>query len=179
MAVLRNHLAVRWDLDLAFRAAGLDTPFPRGITFADVDGETEINGQYLVMEGKRADEELSLGQAYTMDARVRDGRTCVVVYGEPPTGIVAMRVWGAKRHPVVLDAFWSFVREWVQWAETNRRPNQSVNAFMQRWRAAIAQTVDGCGQGSPDKTEACAESPGHSGPHKAATWVWPQGGAAS
>lgn len=177
MAILRNHIAARWDLDLAFKAAGLGTPFPRGITFGDVDAETEINGQYLVMEGKRAGEEPSAGQTYTMDARVRDGRTCIVVYGDPPTGIVAMRVWGGDKRPITLQQFWAFIHAWAEWAETSQRPGSRINGFMGRWRAPlpVLPLVEAQCEALDEEGGRCVKPGGHEGPtHESHGYVWPR-----
>lgn len=81
MARLGNLFAVRWDWDTWLEPFGAWAP--RGITTADVDSETEQNGHYLVLEGKREKEEIKGGQKRAMDARVKSGRECIIVYGNP------------------------------------------------------------------------------------------------
>lgn len=127
MAELRNPSAERWDWDRAFREAGLDTPFPRRISFADVDSETEIRGNYLVIEGKRlslsgAPTPLAGGQLYTMRRRVADGRTCLVHWGIPPDDIHFMQHFDFEQpHPATLHDFHAFVKAWAMWADTHPR----------------------------------------------------------
>lgn len=140
MGELRNPQADRWDLDRAFREAGISSPFPRGITFADVDSETEINGHFLVIEGKREHEKLSPGQSYTMAARARDGRTCLVIYGTPPVDVTAMQLWGEPRQAATLADVHDFVLEWAQWADAEPRPMPRPNRFL-RLRRGLGLTA--------------------------------------
>lgn len=84
MGELRNLVAERWDFDRGFREQGLGPCFTRRITFGDLDAETEVNDRFLCIEGKREDEPLSKGQYYTNAARVRNGRTVLIVHGDPP-----------------------------------------------------------------------------------------------
>ena len=125
MAELRNPTADRWDFDRGYRELRLGPCFPRGISHADVDSETEINGRWLVIEGKRAHERLQGGQLYTNRARVREGRTVLIVYGDPPYDVVAMQHfrWGADDgiEPASLADVHRFCSEWARWAESDRR----------------------------------------------------------
>lgn len=88
MSELRDASATRWDLDRMFRRDGLVGPFTDGVTFADVDFEIERNDRFLVLEGKRDGQFLSVGQRRAMEARLRTGRTCVVFWGNPDEGMV-------------------------------------------------------------------------------------------
>lgn len=171
MATLRNHFAARWDLDQAFEFSGLGNPFPRGITFGDIDAETEIGGRFLIIEGKREHEELSAGQAHTMDARAADGRTCLVIYGDPPGGVRAMRVWGHERVAASIADVHLFVHAWAQWAE--RQPRPAPRAPMSIVPRPIAQAVSRCGVRSPGGTERCGKPVGHNLAHISPTEVWP------
>jgi hypothetical protein len=119
MSVLRNPLAVRWDPDLMWEKAGLRTPFvrpngaPTKITFGDMDLLTERNGHFLFIEGKRQDEEPSLGQEILLKALVRDGHTVLVIYGDPPTDIRELRWWGqSERQPSSVEDFHAQVSAW-------------------------------------------------------------------
>lgn len=88
MGELRDKTATRWDLDHMFRRDGIVGPFTDGVTFADVDFEIERNDRFLVLEGKRDGQFLSIGQRRAMAARLRTGRTCVVFWGDPDAGVV-------------------------------------------------------------------------------------------
>jgi hypothetical protein len=174
MSELRNHIAARWDPDLAFRHAGLETPFARGITFGDVDLETEANGHFLTIEGKRTDEELSAGQVYTMDARVRDGRTVLVIYGDPPISIRFMRVWGGERSPADIAAFWNFVHRWFVWAERTPRSVSQENAFMRSEKAPRPVRPQRPRCPAVLSGQQCLKPAGHDWGHESKTDVWPQ-----
>lgn len=102
MSAIRNHDAIRWDLDRAFEEAGLGTPFvrangtPTRISFGDLDLVTERHGHFLFMEGKRDGDEPSLGQAILYDALLHDGHTVLIFYGVPPTDVRELRWWPNK-----------------------------------------------------------------------------------
>jgi hypothetical protein len=130
MSVLRNKAAIRWDFDEAFELSGLASPFPRGISFADVDSETEIHGRFLDIEGKRDGETLSAGQRYTMDAKVRDGRTCVVVRGIPPHDIHSIQIWPGPVWSANLSDFHRLVAKWAQWADQQSQPAAKEDPFV-------------------------------------------------
>jgi hypothetical protein len=121
MSELRNPLAPRWDWDRFLKPYG--ACFPRGISFGDLDGEIEIHRHFLVTEGKRMGESLSNGQRYAMDARVKDGRTVLIIYGNPPGEIMAMQHWahGPIRSASWCDV-WNFCKAWAQWADTEPPP---------------------------------------------------------
>lgn len=125
MGELRNPTADRWDFDRGYREKGLGACFPRGITHADVDSETEINGRWLVIEGKREHERLSGGQLYANRVRVRQGRTVLIVYGNPPYDVIAMqnfrRMPNEGIEPATLADVHRFCREWAQWAKEERK----------------------------------------------------------
>jgi hypothetical protein len=139
MAELRNATADRWDLDKGFREERLGPCFTRGISFGDLDAETECNDWFLCIEGKRENELLSAGQYYTNAARVRDGRTVLIIQGEPPYGVryylqftATMRgkagfrryceTANAERQAATLSDVHRFCREWQEWAEATPRP---------------------------------------------------------
>lgn len=137
MGVLRDRAAVRWDLDEAFQEAGLTNPFPRGITFADVDFEIEINGHFLVIEGKRDGQVLSRGQAYTMTARWRDGRTCLVIWGDPPHEVTAWQLFNeTSRVPDDLAGVHAVIAAWAKWADAAERPEPRISQFLPAWTRA-------------------------------------------
>lgn len=135
MSELRNPTATRWDFDKFFRKAGYEPCFSRGVTFADVDAEIEINGHFLVIEGKRTAQNLEIGQARAMTARVRDGRVCLVVFGQPETGEVThLQRWGnaqvqAIPIPATLEDLWKFCRAWDRWARMEVQPKSRLSNF--------------------------------------------------
>lgn len=128
MAELRNNDGTRWDWDKGTRHLG--PCFPRRISWGDLDGEVEINGHFLVLEGKRSHQSVVGGQKYAMDARFNDGRTIYVVYGDPPTDIRAIQFWpDTRRFPASWETFWQACREWALWAEQTDRPEARRSAF--------------------------------------------------
>ena len=134
MAELRNPTADRWDFDKGFRECGLAHCFPRNISFADVDSETEINGHFLCIEGKRDGEVLHGGQLYAMRARVRDGRTCLIVYGDPPYDVRKLQLF--EHDPLRgiraanLHAFHAVCRAWATWADQQPRRHRQEPSFI-------------------------------------------------
>lgn len=134
MAELRNPVADRWDFDKGFRETQLGACFPRHITFADVDTETEINGRFLVIEGKRPTETLSGGQLYANRMRVRDGRTVFVVYGQPPYEVEALQFFkfGALDGKVAasLADLHDWCQAWATWADGLELPSQRRSPFV-------------------------------------------------
>ena len=137
MAELRNPIADRWDLDKGIREQQLWAPFPRGITFADLDNETEIHGQYLDIEGKREGQELSGGQWRSSCQRVRDGRTVLLIYGDPPYDIRQMFHFAGGVDPVrlgicvpaTLGDVLMFCTLWALWADKQPWPEPKLSAF--------------------------------------------------
>lgn len=147
MSELRNKAATVWDFDLGHRMNGLSNPFPRGITHADVDSETEISGQFFVIEAKRVingrPEKLSTGQILTNRERVRQGRTVLVVWGDPETlRVDYMQLFS---HGEIMPATWRdfhrFESDWAAWAERQWRPparDSFVPSYMIR---SMASTI--------------------------------------
>jgi hypothetical protein len=137
MGELRNPLADRWDLDKGIREQGLWQPFPRRITFADLDSETEIHGQYLDIEGKREGQEMPYGQWKTYCERVRDGRTVLLIYGDPPYDVRQMFHFKGGADPVqrgtcipatLQDVLW-FCTLWARWADKQPYPEPRPSMF--------------------------------------------------
>lgn len=128
MAELRNNDGTRWDWDLGTRERG--QCFPRGISWGDLDGEIEIHGHFLVVEGKRPQQSIVGGQKYAMDARVADGRVVYIVYGNPPVGIEAMQFYPKPlRVPATWETFWRACQEWATWAQAEPRPVARPSLF--------------------------------------------------
>lgn len=128
MGELRNNDGTRWDWDRG--TSPLGPCFPRRITWGDLDGEVEIGGHFLVVEGKRSHQSVTGGQKYAMDARVRDGRTVYVVYGNPPLEIEAMQFWPEPtRVSATWETFWRACREWADWAMLEPAPEPSPSMF--------------------------------------------------
>ena len=117
----------QWDWDKMLKPFG--AYFPRGISCADVDSETEIKGQFLVLEGKRTGESLQGGQLYTMNARLRDARTCFIVYGIPELDEVThIQHWGyGLRQRGNAEDLHRLIKQWADWADTqpSREPRKS------------------------------------------------------
>jgi hypothetical protein len=128
MSKLRNNDGTRWDWDEGTAPYG--PCFPRRISWGDLDGEVEINGHFLVLEGKRSHQSVTGGQKYAMDARIADGRVVYVVYGDPPLDIRAIQFWpDPRRFPATWETFWLACREWARWAEQTPRPEPHRAVF--------------------------------------------------
>ena len=137
MAELRNNDGTRWDWDRGIKHLG--PCFPRRISFGDLDGEIEINGHFLVVEGKRSGQTIDGGQRYAMDARLRDGRVIYVVYGQPPTDIQTMQFWpDIARVAATWETFHQACREWAEWAEAEARPDDRRALFFPTFAAQVA-----------------------------------------
>ena len=114
--------------------------FPRRITWGDLDGEVEINHHFLVVEGKRPQQSVTGGQKYAMDARLADGRTIYVVYGNPPTEIMAMQFWpDVQRIPATWETFWRACREWADWASQEPKPAPRPSLFFPSFAVGNAE----------------------------------------
>jgi len=138
MANLRRFDAPRWDWDKYLSECRLGPYFPRGITTGDLDCEVEISGRFLVLEGKREHEALSTGQRIAMDARVKDGRTVFIVYGEPPGDIRYMKQWpDGEKVPASWAMLHSAVRQWADWAEAAGRPTPRPCWFVAELERAV------------------------------------------
>lgn len=136
MAELRSNDGTRWDWDRGTRPLG--PCFPRRISWGDLDGEIEINGRFLVAEGKRSHQSISGGQKYSMDARWRDGRVIYVVYGDPPLEIREMQFWpSSERFPATWETFWQACREWALWAESHPRVLPRECSFRPSFATAV------------------------------------------
>lgn len=134
MAPLRNRRYELWDWDTRLQAEGRGACFPRRITCANVDSETEINGHWLVLEGKRPGEGMPEGEIRTLDARVLDGRTVLVVVGDPDGELVAIQNWRTKGElkPATWADLWDLLKQWADWAQTQPRPEPRESAFILR-----------------------------------------------
>lgn len=147
MSELGHPDAPRWDFDRYFREQHLGTPFSDGVTFADVDIEIERHGQWLVIEGKRTGDHLSTGQARAMEERVRQGRTCLIVWGDPEIGTVSeIGIYqeyfpGSDRVrlirlPATLEDVWQFCRSWWNYADAQPWPQTNRSPFHQHKASA-------------------------------------------
>jgi hypothetical protein len=137
---LRNGLASRWDFDRYVREQDLEHPFTDGATFADVDIEIERRRHFLVIEGKRTGEVISRGQMRAMRARYWDGRTVLIVWGDPDTGTVThmgtLATTFAGQHtpklytrPATLGDVMDYMAAWWDWASEADYPRAHVSAF--------------------------------------------------
>jgi hypothetical protein len=151
MARLRNQYAERWDPDAGIEDLKKEHPFYRkqtGISFADLDNETERGGHFLNIEYKRTGEELSTGQIYTNRARVYDGRTVLVVWGNPPYDVQYMARFHVNQPlipiPATFNDFLEFCRQWFLWANNNRKTekDRKVNSFKENPHQSVARVHD-------------------------------------
>jgi hypothetical protein len=131
VAKLRNPIATRWDWDKFLEPYG---PWaPRGISCADQDQETEINGHFLGMEGKRTGETLTVGQKRTSIARVLDNRTVFIVWGDPDEGTISRLEHFPNFKLVEEDNLWGvlhrWMKEWADWADKQEHPPQRLSNF--------------------------------------------------
>lgn len=130
MSELRNPTAPRWDPDRAYKDALWASPFAgTRISHGDTDFELERNGQWLVIEGKRLGEEMPTGQRLTNEERVRQGRTVLLIYGDPPTGIVAMQHYPGPIREATWAHVWHFERTWFEWANQQDKPAFVESSF--------------------------------------------------
>lgn len=119
----------RHDPDRMFREAELPSPFPRGISHADVDSLTEINGHLLVQEFKHEGEGLKLGQFYTLRAIRQMGHHSLVVwfdndgpvewhiFGPGTKGVRSGDYMDVRAEPVSLERYHDFEKRWAEWAD--------------------------------------------------------------
>lgn len=112
-----------WD---AFRRsiwdwAGLRPCFPRGIEPTDLDGFVEINGRFLVLEGKGPGVPLKEGQRKTFERLFRLNRTIegvftvIVIWGDAEACRVdRLQFWPSA--PIEADwaQFLAYVRAWAE-----------------------------------------------------------------
>lgn len=136
MSELRNTAAPRWDPDKAFRELRLGSPFRGRISFGDVDTETEIKRNFLVVEGKREFddgrlEQMSQGQVIAMGQRRLDGRTIVIIWGYPETNEIRWMQHYGQSGVATADwpRFWRFCRAWADWARLNPNPVERISGF--------------------------------------------------
>lgn len=133
MGEMRNKDIGRHDPDAMYRRAGLPSPFPRGISHADLDCLTEIKHHYLVSEYKERGERLKRGQFYTLRSFWDTGHHCLIVWfhaGE----VVGIHVWtDATASRAVFDGEYVDVpitpgttadlhrieSAWARWADTH------------------------------------------------------------
>lgn len=147
MAALRNPAATRWDPDRAMQEEGIGSPFPGRISFGDLDFEVEIGGWFLVCEGKRdfGDgnlEPLKSGQRIAMNARVRDGRTVLVWWGDPEANVVTtVQVWPHAIMPGSWRTVYWICKQWAQWAKLNRKDAPNACPFLAHIEPAIVRRL--------------------------------------
>lgn len=115
----------------------LNDSFPRGIQLTDIDGEVEVGGEFLSLEGKPAGfEELPRGQRLAFFRKVARGIRVVVIEGSPPRNVVGWHVLQNRRRTFSSD---QSVR---QWTYTHHVGDYNALAeFVRRW-AMLADSKD-------------------------------------
>lgn len=104
----------------------LNECFRNGVRVADVDGEVEIGGYFLRLEGKSPSAPIKRGPQRHWDALRNTGLwTIVVLRGHPqlcddrgtPGRIVSWSVWPSGASGTDWDSLKAFVKAWRLWAE--------------------------------------------------------------
>lgn len=120
----RNFQNSFWDwtpLNVCFvTARGQETK----IRISDVDGEVERNGHFLVIETKRPNEALGIGQQRQLSAKVRRGDTVLLLVGNPnePEAMWFCRPNSERRElikPCDMSDIVRYVKGWFLWADAN------------------------------------------------------------
>lgn len=95
----------------------LNPAFPGKIQPMDVDGIVEMDGNFLILEGKAPYAGMSTGQEIALEAMSKNPNMDVLmIYGDPQTSnIERLQVWGHHRNPVPADKkkVRRFARGWV------------------------------------------------------------------
>jgi hypothetical protein len=96
-----------------------------GIRIGDIDGEVERNGHFLQIETKQVGEIIPLGQIRRIRARVNQGDTIIILYGEPNVPQEMELYKPHQIHAVVIDCAGDIeivkriIRGWFLWADAN------------------------------------------------------------
>ena len=116
---------------------------PGNISFTDIDGLVEINGNLLVIEWKSCEGELKTGQRRAFEAMTQHCRTIVIlVLGKAGESMVAERAkicvcgrFEKDWREVTTRDLQNLVRAWANWAKKIRnRPVLGSGGFWDRLR---------------------------------------------
>jgi hypothetical protein len=101
------------------------------IKISDIDGSVERNGHFLIIETKRPNEEMKLGQKRYLRASVRRADTVILLVGNPNDPEF---MWLARPNsdpkriePCGINDVCRYVRGWFLWAD--------ANGFIDPWTA--------------------------------------------
>ena len=80
----------------------LNSAFPGKIQPLDVDGIVEMDGNFLILEGKSPYAGMSTGQEIALEAMSKnEDMEVLMVYGDPQTSnIQKVRLWGHHKNPI-------------------------------------------------------------------------------
>lgn len=92
-------------------------------TFCDIDGITERNGRFLVIEGKQALARVKFGQRLLFNSLLKlnrcprcrhesDRLTVIVIWGSPPDTVSRIALWPGRSYPGTNDDLRQLVGDW-------------------------------------------------------------------
>ena len=140
--------------------------FTDGCSVADIDGQVERRGQFLIIEAKGPGVQISSGLARTFNRYLEIGHhTPLILYGEPgryrqccllcgnpttfekePPAPTHMQIWPNEAIPCDLALVQEFVRDWFRWADdqpvpliggARRRPSLNGANWADLWQQRI------------------------------------------
>ena len=120
----------------------LNDCFGNGCRVADIDGQVERRGQFLVIEAKGPNVSLSSGLTRTFNRYLEIGHhTPLILWGEPgryrqcclycgnpttfdkePPAPTQMQIWPNDPMPCDLQTVKAFVSDWFRWADDQPVP---------------------------------------------------------
>ena len=91
---------------------------PTKIKVTDADGLVERRGHFLLLEGKKMDIEIPLGQKILFEALSKVPKfTILMFWGNPPKDIRAFESWGELPYPLTsctIEEFKQFIKQWFK-----------------------------------------------------------------
>lgn len=122
MKLMRNMFATHTDY------ADLKGVIPSNPSFvpSNVDGICERKGKFLIMEWKRQNEKVSMGQQILLKAlAANDDFMVVIIYGNTDNSMVIDKYWLLQKdgtpmhHGTGVEMFKDFYRDWYNYADGN------------------------------------------------------------
>ena len=103
------------------RTERFDICFPRGISFGDIDSFVEINNQFLILEWKKNNQPMPVGQAIGFQALARIPSVSLWVLWTDEEGKIthATSSPARPRKPVTEELVATEIKKWVSKAESN------------------------------------------------------------
>jgi len=93
---------------------------------SNVDGICERKGKFLIMEWKRPNEKVSMGQQILLKAlAAKDDFMVVIIYGNTDNSMVIDKYWLLQKdgtpmhHGTGVEMFKQFYRQWYELADGN------------------------------------------------------------